>query len=166
MLRNASQILQVFTARNGTIPVPPGMVISPRMVPEAVGHPAFVPALTFKDFLDKNPTASLGIVRSYALGDIIMLYSLVRSSWKKIWPKSRITFYVQRRFLATFDNPDIPFHPLEKVAHFRNIHHNHDVIYDMNGIVEIDHTTGKHSQRHRVLMFAEVLGLEKQFRCS
>jgi hypothetical protein len=162
LYRNASSVDQTFYDQGGgpNITIPPGWVYSSSILPMIASHPRFVKFSSFADHMDSlvEPDRPLrvGVVRSYALGDVIMVVSILRTL-RKVWPNLFFDLYTEKRFTPMFAAGD------EGIRAFvgDRIHTRYALGLNLDGVLEKDHSVAEYSRKHRLLILAEFLGVEE-----
>lgn len=146
--------LQVFYDDNrDPITVPPRFIvdISPKL-PQNVFH---VKKIT--SYLEPNRTYVF--VRSFALGDILMLVPVVRE-FKRRYSGSKVRLFTSGRFTKSIVLNELSGDVFESISDGSFVNPKHyDVGIVLDSILERDHSNPAYSVKHRVDIYREFLGL-------
>lgn len=108
----------------------------------------------------------LGLVRTYALGDILMLLPVVRALHRQLG-ELPVRIYVKPeywRVLAPWRTAQFEFWRWDGGRVHETAGTLCDVNLDLNGCLESDHWGGEDSRRHRLDLYARAMGLELRAR--
>lgn len=165
LYRNASRVLQSFYDHGGgpMVHIPPGWVYSSSLLPGLKSHPDFAPFTCLCDFMavTEGQDVRVGIVRSYALGDVIMTLAVLRTLRAR-WPNLIFDFYSQDRFAPLFegDAPGFTFYPYTPGVVVRG----YSLGFNLDGVLEKDHSVAQFSRTHRLRILWDYFGMPCEAR--
>ena len=162
MYWNTRAVMQSFYDPGGgpMIYVPAGWVYSSSLIPQIANHPAFSKFVglprTLSEMVDQRREVRVGVIRSYALGDVIMVLAVLRTVRKR-FPQVTFDFYSQPRFAGLFagDSPGFRFFPYTP----GQIPTHYQLGFNLDGVLEKDHSVEAYSQRHRLLILTDYFGI-------
>lgn len=160
MYRNYTRHDQVFASGAlNTVVVHSGFLIDENQHPEVQRYKhAFEPFGTVAEFLEKRkdvPT-HLVLIRMFALGDVLMLYTVCKVLLEQ-FPKLRITLLTSDRFVHVFDYVDASRF---SVREYKGVWSTQgvDLGVSLNGCLEVDHSDLPVYKKHRINLYVEALG--------
>jgi len=112
---------------------------------------------TLMDWAEEHNPKRLCFVRTHALGDIVMLVPVCRALSRLLGLEST-KILVQRRFVSALgaSHPGVEFAPYIS----GKMDWGADAHLDLNHALERDHRGGLESNKHRVELYADAMGLE------
>lgn len=118
--------------------------------PDAAHYPSLLA------FIGERRPRVVGIRRSYALGDVLMLLPIARALHRQAGVE--IIIVTRRDWAETFAEMSIPglrfARDRGRGAQYPGI----DVCFEMNSALEVDHRGGPESAMHRLTLYARALG--------
>jgi len=149
--------LQVFYNENREpIEVPPHFIVDIQPSPPSIPNVHRIDKIT--PYL--KPNLTYVIVRSYALGDILMLIPVMRE-FKDKYSGSKVVLVTSGRFMTSIILRELSGDVFNAISYriYTNPKH-YDVGIILNDILERDHQDPKYSVKHRVDIYREFLGLK------
>ena len=114
----------------------------------------FEPSITLYEYLQNNPSATVNIKRSFALGDVIMAFALCR--WVNFqFPLTRITLYTKTQYAEIFK---VACEEIEIASCQNGILPQSDYSISIDGVMEFDHRSGPYEKMHRIHIALHILG--------
>ena len=145
--------------------IPPGHVVDEADNPGVANHQDFDKVDDFWTFAQSHPGSRIAIVRSYALGDCLMAYAILRTLQPQLEALDiKIVLFTQRRFYHAFKylrGGPIDWSVDEKLALVPDVQRSFDVAFSLNGVLERDHALKENAQENRLQMLAKALGVEE-----
>lgn len=149
---NASRQLQVFYRRDGEpVEVYPGFSFDETMI-TSPGAPCLREPPPLLQQLKRKPDSSICFLRTFALGDILILTPIF-NSLRKEYPDCKIIFCTASGFVNLFKYWD----EVSTVSKTRLIFGNYDVGFSLDGVVEKDHRGDSYSYMHRLDIYCEFM---------
>ncbi len=106
---------------------------------------------SLKEFLDDHPSSRLAFVRTYSLGDVLMLWAVINFVRRK-YPFLNITLLTHCDIVPVFESCSI------HVTAYRGAPEGYDLIFMLDSVLEKDHEGGDLSHMHRVNIYLRALG--------
>ncbi|MEW6613935.1 MAG: glycosyltransferase family 9 protein [Thermodesulfobacteriota bacterium] len=132
----------------------PGFCIDHQLVRNAESE-YLRPAPVLAKFLASRKTASVCLVRGYALGDLIMLTPVIEQL-KEDYPGVKISLVVQDRYKELFRY----YRSVEDVLDYKRVgSRTFDYGVMLDGVLEVDHRKSCKNRSHRSDMYARFLGM-------
>lgn len=158
MKRNVSGVTQGFYDSFGNLQqIPAGFCVDETVYPQVNGIEGFAPFVSLRKFLQEFPNSRVFIMRNHALGDIYMLFVLLNTI-KKYYKYAHFTIVTGEDYARPFALSENPQFAIGAPTDF-------DVGINLNGVLERDHLGGEASNKHRVRLYAEALGMEGILNC-
>lgn len=149
-----SNVIEVFYSKHGDpLEIYPRFCFDESMVLSPAA-PCLNKGVSLLEQLEKNPESSVCFLRTYALGDIILLTPII--NWiRDKYPSVKVYLATVPKFMGLFkywdaietvDKRNLPFIPYE-------------IGYYLDGVVERDHSGNEYSYKHRLDIYCEFLGI-------
>jgi len=151
---NTSKVLEVFYRFPSMEP----MTVFPRFCfdDEAVASirlPSLSDGVRLDEFMRQNPSATVCMWRTYALGDILVLTPLI-NSLKEAYPESKVVLATGDGYLSLFKYWDLVKAVGKDSAQFQR----YDIGYYLDEVVEKDHAGDAYSYKHRLDINCDFVG--------
>lgn len=165
LYRNVSRVDQMFYDPGGgpMVVIPSGWVYSSNLIPDVKGHPSFRAFEGFAEYMkhsDPSRPEYVGIIRSFALGDVLMVMSVLRSL-RKVWPHLIFDFYTEERFFPVFEGFKGRDEGIRYIAPSNSPPGlKYGIGLNFDGVLEKDHSRADFHTKHRLRILAEFLGVE------
>lgn len=148
-----SGIRVFYTGLGEPLTVYPRFCINEGMI-NSPNAPCLSKGLTLLEQMKRKPDSTIVFWRTFALGDILMLTPVF--NWlKEEYPACNLYLATTFGFLGLFKYWEL-IHTIETR---RILGLDYDVGYYLDGIVEQDHNEGPESQKHRLDIYCEFLGI-------
>jgi len=123
------------------------MVLSPAV-------PCLKKGISLLEQLERNPESSVCFLRTYALGDILLLTPVF--NWiKERFPAATVYLATVPKFMGLFKYWDA----VETVDKRNLPYIQYEIGYYLDGVVERDHSGNEYSYKHRLDIYCEFLGI-------
>lgn len=156
--RNKDSIL-TFTEPGAVYPtsIAPGSVLSDDISPmirQLAGMGLMEPFDSVRSFIKEHPNARIAMIRTYALGDVLMLWAVINCV-RRQYPFLNLTLLTDQSYVSVFEGSGM------RVMAYRGIPEGYDLIFMMDSLLEKDHDGGDLSKIHRVNIYLRALGWER-----
>ncbi|HQQ00040.1 MAG TPA: hypothetical protein PLY86_16425 [bacterium] len=145
------------TSPMGHIVFYPGTVVDDTTFPVIKQFARFgklEPFTSVKDHVLKNPGCRVGLVRTYALGDVLILHAVAKFL-QRTFPQSTFDILTAHRLVEAFSGSEIG------VQNWKPDLPGFNIIFMLDGCLERDHDGGDLSYMHRVDIYLKALGWSK-----
>jgi hypothetical protein len=165
LYRNKSKCLVTFYNPMAAfqVAIPPGHVVDEADHPGVAKNSSFEKVTHLWDWIHDCPGSSVAVVRSYALGDVLMTYAIL-NTLRPIFEKQdiRVGLFTERRFVPVFAHVNwLMIGTDDQLAMLPELQRQFDIAFILNSVLEKDHSTRATGQKNRLRMLAEALGAEK-----
>lgn len=161
LLYNHSKLPQIISNKTQAFPITvyPGMVVDSSGYDNLL-HEYFSP-FSYEVFRNKK---RVGLVRDFAMGDLIQLIPAARI-FKEKYNIKEIEIYTSHDYVPTLKKlfSDIIFSTNSTLMYNKNC----EIVFHLNGMLERDHSiTNTENQLHRVNIYLQLLNLPHITKCN
>jgi hypothetical protein len=142
------------TSPMGHIVFYPGTVVDTDIFPAVrsfIGLGKVKPFTNVKDYVQNHPGCRVGLVRTYALGDLLILHAVARFLQRK-FPRSTFDILTAPHLVEAFSGSEIG------VQIWKPDLPGFNIVFMLDGCLEKDHADGELSLMHRADIYLRTLG--------